>query len=214
MNEAALVAWLKKNKPSSHTLALLGSGLVIYFKTNQQFHDYVSGIWQKLPIVVHILVMLGVFLFGLYRNPQRAAGNGQGSGLAGIVGHTLTLCLSLSLGLALMFGTVSCARYQIHPGSIPVAGDKGMFDSQTADFLSEEKAFLDDAATHPEYPVVVKNLLGTAQKQYEETKRLYLGWRALQTAENLAALQQSKSDLKGAVEKVNAAQAASTATGK
>lgn len=110
--------------------------------------------------------------------------------------------------LVLVVALLGCAAkqpYVIHPGSIPLASDNGAFDSHTADFLSEERAFLDSFKGKTE-PQAVQEALEYAEKQYTVTKASYLAWRGAQTAANLAALNVDKTKL------TNATGAVATAT--
>lgn len=109
------------------------------------------------------------------------------------------LLLALPLGCAI-------AKYQIHQGAISIGNDAGSFDSHTADFLSEERAFLDSFKGKTE-PKLVTEALEYAEKQYQITKASYLAWRATQTADTLAKLNQDKTALTGAIGQVSQAQA-------
>lgn len=110
-----------------------------------------------------------------------------------------------SVAAVLAVGCAVNKAYTIHPGSISIGNDGGAFDSRTADFLSEEKAFLDSFNNKHE-PQPVMAALAQAQQQYIVTKAAYLTWRAAQTAAALADLNNQKTQLTNAVGGVATAQ--------
>lgn len=112
------------------------------------------------------------------------------------------------LGSMLMFysGCAANKAYVIHPGSIAIGNDGGAFDSRTADYLSDTRAFLDSFKGKTE-PQPVANALLEAEEYYQKAKTAYLAWRTAQTAVNLATLNQAKTTLTTMVGKVATAQA-------
>ena len=100
--------------------------------------------------------------------------------------------------LLILVGCAASNQYIIHPNSIPIGNDGGAFDSHTADFLSEERAFLDSFKGKTE-PKPVAEALEYAEKQYQVTKASYLAWRAAQTVANLNALTTNKTVLTSAI---------------
>jgi hypothetical protein len=118
--------------------------------------------------------------------------------------------LAICFATLLVVTTTSCgAGYQIHPGSIPVANDKGSFDSHTADALADLHAFLMEAARHQgDYTPAVTKLLSEANEYYTIAKNSYLQWRTLQTLDSLA---QTKLDLQKAQEASNSFSSAQNA---
>lgn len=105
------------------------------------------------------------------------------------------------VAVAFLLGCAAKQPYVIHPGSIPLASDGGAFDSHTADFLAEERTFLDSFKGKTE-PSAVQEALEYAEKQYSITKASYLTWRTAQTAANLAALNVDKTKLTNATGQV------------
>jgi hypothetical protein len=110
-----------------------------------------------------------------------------------------------SLTFVFYIGCAANSAYIIHPGSIAIGSDGGSFDSHTADFLSDERKFLDSYKGKTE-PAAVQSFLNVAEKQYAITKASYLNWRNVQTAVALADLNNQKTELTTAVGNVAAAQ--------
>lgn len=75
-----IIAWLQQHKISTHTIAVLWMGLLLYYQSNADFHALVTGAYARLPKWVSTIALAAFSLYSWYRNGQRTPANGNGSG--------------------------------------------------------------------------------------------------------------------------------------
>ncbi|HLW53243.1 MAG TPA: hypothetical protein VKW06_10410 [Candidatus Angelobacter sp.] len=75
-----ILDWLGKHKISTHTIAAVFTGLVLYYNTNSDFHSLVAGVQSRIPKWGMTLIFGAFWLWSWYRNGQKSPGNGSGPG--------------------------------------------------------------------------------------------------------------------------------------
>lgn len=64
----SIVKWLADHKISTHTLAVLGAGLILYYRINPDFNALVTQVQSHIPKWVITLGIAGAWLYSWYRN--------------------------------------------------------------------------------------------------------------------------------------------------
>jgi hypothetical protein len=75
-----IIAWLEQHKISTHTIAVLWMGLLLYYQSNSDFHALVTGVYARIPKWVSTIALTAFSLYSWYRNGQKTNGNGSGPG--------------------------------------------------------------------------------------------------------------------------------------
>lgn len=66
-----ILNWLALHKVSTHTIGVLVTGLLLYYRINPEFHALVTNVQARIPSWVMTLIVAAVWLYTWYRNGQK-----------------------------------------------------------------------------------------------------------------------------------------------
>ncbi len=82
----AILDWLGKHKISTHTIAVIATGVMLYYRINPDFHAVVDDWQRQVPKWFITLLVAAAWLYSWYRNGQKdPATNPSGNGIFGVI---------------------------------------------------------------------------------------------------------------------------------